>query len=388
MDGKTLFSTGKQIQKAIESGDSGESLLNILQPLTKWTATEDLLRQSKIGVIVSKLRQQKDPKVVEQASKLVNKWKQDVNANKKKAAGSSSPAPSAAATKSSAATNGKSSGTSSPAPPAAAVKKEPKKSTADPAKRNSAVDGISTAVTGNQTRDACVKLMYDGLAFMSEEGVLYYWRLRLTIHSDDLTAPDDVMKAARGVELAAYNAFQPETSTTYKQKMRSLFQNLKIKNNEQLRTDVYNGTIAPDKFGKHTNNDNLGKQILTINPVNMTLDELKSAEKRAADAAMEKENMRVAMTATEQKAISTTYVDPQIRPCGNTQCHPKERDLIPHPWLQSERVWYEVFLAFNQFHLNPLRKSSLTFPLVCNVAGASSSRWLTPKPRPVLPMSR
>jgi len=173
MDGKTLFSTGKQIQKAIESGDSGESLLNILQPLTKWTATEDLLRQSKIGVIVSKLRQQKDPKVVEQASKLVNKWKQDVNASKKKAAGSASPAPSTGAAKSSAATNGKSSGTSSPAPPAAAVKKEPKKSTADPAKRNSVVDGVSTAVTGNQTRDACVKLMYDGLAFMSEEGELF-----------------------------------------------------------------------------------------------------------------------------------------------------------------------------------------------------------------------
>jgi hypothetical protein len=32
--------------------------------------------------------------------------------------------------------------------------------------------------------------------------------------------------------------------------MRSLFQNLKIKNNEQLRTEVYNGTITPDKFGK------------------------------------------------------------------------------------------------------------------------------------------
>jgi transcription elongation factor S-II len=178
MDGKALHSTGKQIQKAIESGDSGESLLNILQPLTKWTATEDLLRQSKIGVIVSKLRQQKDPKVVEQASKLVNKWKQDVNASKKRAGGSGSPAPSAAAAaaKSNAATNGKSSGASSPAPPAAAVKKEqPKKSTADPAKRNSAVDGISTAVTGNQTRDACVKLMYDGLAFMSEEGTFVHW---------------------------------------------------------------------------------------------------------------------------------------------------------------------------------------------------------------------
>ena len=48
-----------------------------------------------------------------------------------------------------------------------------------------------------------------------------------------------------------------------------------------------------------------------MNAVNMSGDELKSAEKRAADAALEKENMRVAMTATEQKAISTTYVDSQ-----------------------------------------------------------------------------
>lgn len=189
MDAKTLHSTGKQIQKAIESGDSGESLLNLLQPLTKWTATEDLLRQSKIGVIVSKLRQQKDAKVVEQASKLVNKWKADVNANKKKASGS--PAPSAATAKANAAVNGRSSGTSSPAPaPAAAKKEEPKKSTADPAKRNSVTDGISTAVTGNQIRDSCVKLMYDGLAFMSEESKMMRLALvRNHIQANNIQAP-------------------------------------------------------------------------------------------------------------------------------------------------------------------------------------------------------
>jgi len=37
--------------------------------------------------------------------------------------------------------------------------------------------------------------------------------------------------------------------------MRSLFQNLKIKNNEQLRADVYNGTISPDKFGTSERGD-------------------------------------------------------------------------------------------------------------------------------------
>ena len=159
------------------------------------------------------------------------------------------------------------------------------------------------------------------------------------------------MKAARSVELAAYNAFQPETSTTYKQKMRSLFQNLKIKNNDQLRTDVYSGTISPDKFGKQTSDDTLQYvSVLTMITVNMSGDDLKSSEKRAADAALEKENMRVAMTATEQKAISTTYVDFQNPLHLLTQCPPNERDLIPHPRLQSEWVRYGVFLAFDKFY--------------------------------------
>jgi len=223
MDSKKLHETGRQISKAIDGGDPSSTLITLLQPLKQWTATEDLLRQSKIGVAVAKLRQSKDKQVAEQASKLVHKWKNDVNQGKRKSTGS--PAPAAAVK-----ANGRASGTSSPAP-AAPVKKEGRKSTVDPAKRNSKVDGVSTAVTGNQTRDSCVELMYNGLAFMSDE------------------SPDDILTAARSVELAAYNEYQPETSTVYKGKMRSLFQNLKIKNNDALRTDVFKGEIAPEKFG-------------------------------------------------------------------------------------------------------------------------------------------
>lgn len=85
----------------------------------------------------------------------------------------------------------------------------------------------------------------------------------------------------------------------------------------------------------------------------MSGDDLKSAEKRAADAAMEKENMRVAMTATEQKAISTTYVN-------SKSATRNERDLILHPRLRSEWVRYGVFLAFDDFHSHILRNNSLT----------------------------
>lgn len=142
MDSKQLLETGRQIVKAAEGGDPPSTLLSLLQPLQKWTATEDVLRQSKIGVSVNKLRQSRDPKVSELAARLINKWKGDVNASKKK---------------------------SSPAPAAAPVKKEVRKSTVEPEKRNSRADAVNTEVTGNQTRDSCVKLMYDGLAFLSEE---------------------------------------------------------------------------------------------------------------------------------------------------------------------------------------------------------------------------
>jgi len=73
--------------------------------------------------------------------------------------------------------------------------------------------------------------------------------------------------------------------------------------------------------------------MLTKLLVNMSGDDLKSAEKRAADAAMEKENMRVAMTATEQKAISTTYV--LIEMLQHQLQHDREETETPYLTLDS-----------------------------------------------------
>jgi hypothetical protein len=103
------------------------------------------------------------------------------------------------------------------------------------------------------------------------------------------------------------------------------------------------------------------RAMLTTLTVNMSGDDLKSAEKRAADAAMEKENMRVAMTATEQKAISTTYVltsytfFPRRTPPRKNQ-----RDPIPHPRLLCEWVRYGVFLAFNKKKISHRHFNALT----------------------------
>ncbi|KAF2217991.1 hypothetical protein CERZMDRAFT_80623 [Cercospora zeae-maydis SCOH1-5] len=263
LDAKELQQIGRQIVKAADSGDPASTVLDLLKPLENFRATEDLLRQSKIGIAITKLRQNKDPKVAETASKLVNRWKQEVSQKKKKP-GSDSPAPPSR--------NGTgASATGSPAPQVKSeTKGEQRKSTVDPAKRNTTSDRIDFSVTGDKTRDGCLKLMYDGLAFMSEE------------------SPDAVFSVARKVEVAAFEHFRSETNNEYKQKMRSLFQNLKFKDNQLLRRDVFTQKIEPKKF------------------VTMTSEELKSEDRRKEDEALEKENMSKAMTAQEAKAISTT----------------------------------------------------------------------------------
>jgi hypothetical protein len=169
MEAKDIEERGKQLAKAASGGDPPATLLALLDGLKGWTATEKLLRQTKIGVHVNKLRQNSDAQVARTAATLVNKWKTDVKRTPATAAssGTNSPAPAAK---------------SSPAPAASKQKSEPH---GDPEKRNSVSDKIDCGVTGNQTRDACIKLMYDGLAFMSPDGI--YPRVYPLLPSHNLT---------------------------------------------------------------------------------------------------------------------------------------------------------------------------------------------------------
>lgn len=292
MDTKQLQETGRALSKALEKHEPSETILACLQPLEKWQATEDGLRSSKIGLLVGKCRSSKDPKVVSAAAALINKWKKAVQ---KKAGAAASPVPGKGSLNG---VNGTGrSGTSSPAP--APVKKEAapaKKYTVAPEKRSAKEDGVDTGHTGNAGRDGCIALIYNGLCFMSEE------------------SPDEILAVSQRVEAAAYKEYAPETSATYKQKVRSLYLNLKMKQNTALRRDVFNGAITPERF------------------VTMTSDELKSEEKRQEDERIEKENMNKSMAAVEEKAISTTYVHPPL-PLTHSQDAPSKEssDLRPHP---------------------------------------------------------
>ncbi|KAK5016721.1 transcription elongation factor TFIIS, partial [Cryomyces antarcticus] len=86
MDAKDIEELGKALSKAIVGGDSPASLLSLLEKLRKGVKiTEKLLRQTKIGMTVNKLKQHKDPAVARQAGDLVSKWRTDIN-NAKSAA--------------------------------------------------------------------------------------------------------------------------------------------------------------------------------------------------------------------------------------------------------------------------------------------------------------
>ena len=258
MDTKAITDHAKSLNKAASQGDSAASILGILEELRKGVvATEEVLRTTKIGIFVNKLKQHKEPQVARAASDLVSKWRSDVKKpSSASASGTSTPA--------------LKNGTSSPAPAKKEDQSKASQLKVKPENRSAKADGVDTLITGDKTRDNCFRLIYDGLAHMSEDSVAH------------------VVRISRAVEMAAYNAYQPSTSDAYKSKMRSLYQNLKNKSNPGLRVRVLNGTVVPERF------------------VKMSHEELKSAEQKAEDAKLQKENMDKAMVPQEEKSISSS----------------------------------------------------------------------------------
>lgn len=160
MDVKEVELRGRAIAKAMSGGDPPSALIKLLNDLKQgMKATEDLLRTTRIGVTVNKLRTHKDPNVAQLANSLVSSWREEVNKEKRR-----SGKPAAAKIANGAASTASPASTSqSPAP------NKPKKHSVPADKRNHKTDNVNWQATGDMVRDNCIKLMYDGLAHMSEE---------------------------------------------------------------------------------------------------------------------------------------------------------------------------------------------------------------------------
>lgn len=268
MDAKEIEVRSKALIKATASAEPPATIISILKDLqTGVRPTEDLLRATKIGITVNRLKTHKSPDVARLASEVVHRWRQEVN--KQKTGGS--PVGSQRASDSPKQTpNGATTQT-------ADASDKMSKSSVPPDKRNWKADQVDTSHTKNKTRDSCIGLLYDGLCLNSKE------------------PPRAVLNKAVEVEAAAYSFLGPETKEQYRTKIRSLYQNLKNKTNQALRVRVLSNEITPDRF------------------VRMTHDELKSDERREEDLKIQKENMDKAMVAKAERSISLSL---QCGKCG------------------------------------------------------------------------
>ncbi|KAF4999163.1 hypothetical protein FGRMN_2622 [Fusarium graminum] len=260
MDERELGQRVKALTKCVAANEPAENAIKMLETLKKDASpTEEMLRATKAGVFVGKLRSNPNKEIARAAAELVNKWKklveQEKNSKKSKV-GSGSPAPAPA-----------SAPTSSPAPPPSSSGGAGGKYKGDIEKRKYETDNVNIKRTDSSVRNSCIGLIYNGLAYRST------------------ASENDVITKAVSVENAAFNKFKGETPD-YKKKIRSLFTNLKNKSNRELGRSVLSGEISPEKF------------------VVMTDDELKSEEQRKKEVELEKENMLKAQVPQEQKSIS------------------------------------------------------------------------------------
>lgn len=157
MDIKEIELKSKALTKAATSNEPPASLVAILKELQQGVRpTEDLLRTTRIGIIVNKLKQHKSPEVARLSGEIVSKWRSEVN--KQKASGSPTTA------RRSSTPNG----TASPAAMGTPTDKLSKLSV-PPDKRSWKMDGVEIQITLNKVRDSCIGLLYDGLCYTTTE---------------------------------------------------------------------------------------------------------------------------------------------------------------------------------------------------------------------------
>ncbi|KAJ2976977.1 hypothetical protein NUW58_g7949 [Xylaria curta] len=257
---RELESRIKAIHKAQAEKAPTATIISLLDGLKKdIRPTEEMLRTTKAGLVVGKLRGHTNKEIGKAANDVVSKWRKIVE-DEKKAKGLQ-------------ASSGRPRDSASPASMAASPAPKPvtngskKVYEGNTETRKFITDKVDIKRTDSQVRNNCIGVLYNGLAYRSTE------------------PEDTVLLKAMAVEAAAFKAYKGETQA-YKEKVRSLFQNLKVKNNLDLGRNVMSGAITPDKF------------------VVMTSKQLQSAEQRKVDAELEEENMKKAQVPMAEKSIS------------------------------------------------------------------------------------
>ncbi|GAA5858399.1 hypothetical protein JCM8547_004678 [Rhodosporidiobolus lusitaniae] len=323
---QTILQLRKQLQSAVADSKPEEAVAILKRLKTEVVATEELLRETKIGVTINKLKTNPSKEVADLSKELVKKWKGDVGqtgskkqttAASKSAAASPSPTTTPASPNPSTSTSASITTTTTqttlpppvaspapttpapapstsstpapapaPAPPAAAPIR--RQSSGGPPRTHKA-DGIDFArdekTTRDKTRDKCAELIYDALAC-------------------DSGAPTSlILDRARSLESHVWTLTQAADGgagvKAYRDKMRSFYLNLKAANNPGLREDVVSGEISVVK-------------LYNMDPKDMASDERKEENRKLVA-----ENLFKAQAAAPQQAETDAF---QCGKCKQRRC--------------------------------------------------------------------
>jgi len=292
MDAAELKKLTKDLTTAASSG-SPQVVVGILTQLKKGVkATEELLRETRAGVAVGKLRTHAAKDVSDLAKELVKKWKAEVEAGKKGKVPANGAATSSGAGKPAIKRNPSistaikregeksSSKSASPATPSTPLPLTPGSTSAaslptaqsqNASIRSMKSDGVKVETKGDRTRDTCLALIYDALA------------------SDSNAPSEQILTRATGIEALVFAEFNRSTAQPYRTKMRRLYLNLKDKNNPSLRVAVVSGSLGVQRF------------------CTMSIQEMASEERRQADSLLEDKNMHNSLGAGEQEAETDAF---------------------------------------------------------------------------------
>ncbi|KAG5366725.1 Transcription elongation factor S-II [Yarrowia sp. B02] len=230
---------------------SGEAVYDILQVLHKDVEpTEKLLRETKLGIAVNKLRASPDSRISDLVKKMIKSWKDTVTAQKRDAAKK-------VEKKEVKEDKPKSSGNATSYTPPSG-------------QRTPAKDGVSTEIYSDKVRNRCIDVTYTALA------------VGMTAH------PNEVLACAKAIENEVYK-MENGTGGNYRPKMRSLYINLKDPKNPGLRGNVISGKISAER-------------LCRMSPQEMASDDLKKEIEE-----MEKQNLFAARGATEQRAVTDRF---------------------------------------------------------------------------------
>ncbi|KAJ2613649.1 transcription elongation factor TFIIS [Coemansia sp. RSA 1365] len=264
-----------------QDADNKPELMALLDKLCAVRVDEKLLRATGAGQVVGKLRNNDDSAIAVMAKKVVHKWKKDVMAansrgvspasTSRPASRSQTPLPAKSAQDSPRAQfqqpkpatennslaispvagNGvertppktNSSYTTPTNAAAASVGSAASPLVNSTKPRSAALDKANITLSGDNTRDKCVEILYNSMA------------------SDSNADVELLTKRALGIERIEFDKVKGKTTPAYSARIRSLCLNLRDKKNPDLRANVVDGSISVERFCSMTSEEMASKDL-------------------------------------------------------------------------------------------------------------------------------